>query len=155
MSKEKILISACLLGIPCRYDGKDNKIEKLSSLQEYYDFVPVCPEQLGGLSTPRCPCEIKGNKVISKEGKDCSKEFQKGAEESLKLIKKWKIQKAILKAKSPSCGYGFIYDGSFTRKLIKGNGYTANLLEKEGVSIFCETELDKIFKEVYNKLTIK
>lgn len=78
MSKEKILISACLLGIPCRYDGKDNKIEKLSSLQEYYDFVPVCPEQLGGLSTPRCPCEIQGNKVISKEGKDCSEEFQKG-----------------------------------------------------------------------------
>src|SRR3712207_6633952 len=87
MLKEKILISACLLGIPCRYDGRDNKIKNLTLLQEQFELIPVCPEQLGGLSTPRCPCEIQKNKVISREGKDYTREFQKGAEESLKLAK--------------------------------------------------------------------
>ncbi|KDE74738.1 hypothetical protein FUSO7_01340 [Fusobacterium necrophorum BFTR-2] len=152
MEKEKILISACLLGIPCRYDGRDNKIESLNLLQQQFDFVPICPEQLGGLSTPRCPCEIQGNKVMSKEGKDCTREFQEGAEKSLKLAKQWNIKTALLKAKSPSCGFGQIYDGSFSKKLITGNGLTAALLEKEGIRIFCETELDKFFKKLYNEI---
>ncbi|HEY4533717.1 MAG TPA: DUF523 domain-containing protein [Fusobacterium sp.] len=155
MLKEKILISACLLGIPCRYDGRDNKIKNLTLLQEQFELIPVCPEQLGGLSTPRCPCEIQKNKVISREGKDYTREFQKGAEESLKLAKQWNIKTALLKAKSPSCGFGQIYDGSFSRKLITGNGLTAALLEKEGIQIFSETELDKFFKKLYNELTIK
>ncbi|AVQ20925.1 PF04463 family protein [Fusobacterium necrophorum subsp. funduliforme ATCC 51357] len=152
MEKEKILISACLLGIPCRYDGRDNKIESLNLLQQQFDFVPICPEQLGGLSTPRCPCEIQGNKVMSKEGKDCTREFQEGAEKSLKLAKQWNIKTALLKAKSPSCGFGQIYDGSFSKKLITGNGLTAALLEKEGIRIFCETELDKFLKKLYNEI---
>ncbi|EYD69907.1 hypothetical protein FNF_01679 [Fusobacterium necrophorum subsp. funduliforme B35] len=152
MKKEKILISACLLGIPCRYDGRDNKIESLNLLQQQFDFVPICPEQLGGLSTPRCPCEIQGNKVMSKEGKDCTREFQEGAEKSLKLAKQWNIKTALLKAKSPSCGFGQIYDGSFSKKLITGNGLTAALLEKEGIRIFCETELDKFLKKLYNEI---
>ncbi|AYV94598.1 DUF523 domain-containing protein [Fusobacterium necrophorum] len=152
MGKEKILISACLLGIPCRYDGRDNKIESLNLLQQQFDFVPICPEQLGGLSTPRCPCEIQGNKVMSKEGKDCTREFQEGAEKSLKLAKQWNIKTALLKAKSPSCGFGQIYDGSFSKKLITGNGLTAALLEKEGIRIFCETELDKFLKKLYNEI---
>ncbi|CAL7871045.1 hypothetical protein A2U10_03410 [Fusobacterium necrophorum subsp. funduliforme] len=152
MGKEKILISACLLGIPCRYDGRDNKIESLNLLQQQFDFVPICPEQLGGLSTPRCPCEIQGNKVMSKEGKDYTREFQEGAEKSLKLAKQWNIKTALLKAKSPSCGFGQIYDGSFSKKLITGNGLTAALLEKEGIRIFCETELDKFLKKLYNEI---
>ncbi|KYM44858.1 DUF523 domain-containing protein [Fusobacterium necrophorum] len=152
MEKEKILISACLLGIPCRYDGRDNKIESLNLLQQQFDFVPICPEQLGGLSTPRCPCEIQGNKVMSKEGKDYTREFQEGAEKSLKLAKQWNIKTALLKAKSPSCGFGQIYDGSFSKKLITGNGLTAALLEKEGIRIFCETELDKFLKKLYNEI---
>ncbi|WP_027131824.1 DUF523 domain-containing protein [Fusobacterium necrophorum] len=152
MEKEKILISACLLGIPCRYDGRDNKIESLNLLQQQFDFVPICPEQLGGLSTPRCPCEIQENKVMSKEGKDCTREFQEGAEKSLKLAKQWNIKTALLKAKSPSCGFGQIYDGSFSKKLITGNGLTAALLEKEGIRIFCETELDKFLKKLYNEI---
>lgn len=152
MEKEKILISACLLGIPCRYDGRDNKIESLNLLQQQFDFVPICPEQLGGLSTPRCPCEIQGNKVMSKEGKDCTREFQEGAEKSLKFAKQWNIKTALLKAKSPSCGFGQIYDGSFSKKLITGNGLTAALLEKEGIRIFCETELDKFLKKLYNEI---
>lgn len=152
MEKEKILISACLLGIPCRYDGRDNKIESLNLLQQQFDFVPICPEQLGGLSTPRCPCEIQGNKVMSKEGKDYTREFQEGAEKSLKLAKQWNIKTALLKAKSPSCGFGQIYDGSFSKKLITGNGFTAALLEKEGIRIFCETELDKFLKKLYNEI---
>lgn len=155
MGKEKILVSACLLGIPCRYDGRDNKIESLNLLQQQFDLIPICPEQLGGLSTPRCPCEIQGNKVMSKEGKDCTREFQKGAEKSLKLAKQWNIKTALLKAKSPSCGFGQIYDGSFSKKLITGNGLTAALLEKEGIQIFCETELDKFLKKLYNELTIE
>lgn len=152
MGKEKILISACLLGIPCRYDGRDNKIESLNLLQQQFDFVPICPEQLGGLSTPRYPCEIQGNKVMSKEGKDYTREFQEGAEKSLKLAKQWNIKTALLKAKSPSCGFGQIYDGSFSKKLITGNGLTAALLEKEGIRIFCETELDKFLKKLYNEI---
>ena len=152
MEKEKILVSACLLGIPCRYDGRDNKIESLNLLQQQFDLIPICPEQLGGLSTPRCPCEIQGNKVMSKEGKDCTREFQKGAEKSLKLAKQWNIKTALLKAKSPSCGFGQIYDGSFSKKLITGNGLTAALLEKEGIQIFCETELDKFLKKLYNEI---
>lgn len=155
MEKEKILVSACLLGIPCRYDGRDNKMESLNLLQQQFDLIPICPEQLGGLSTPRCPCEIQGNKVMSKEGKDCTREFQKGAEKSLKLAKQWNIKTALLKAKSPSCGFGQIYDGSFSKKLITGNGLTAALLEKEGIQIFCETELDKFLKKLYNELTIE
>lgn len=152
MEKEKILISACLLGIPCRYDGRDNKIESLNLLQQQFDFVPICPEQFGGLSTPRCSCEIQGNKVMSKEGKDYTREFQEGAEKSLKLAKQWNIKTALLKAKSPSCGFGQIYDGSFSKKLITGNGLTAALLEKEGIRIFCETELDKFLKKLYNEI---
>ena len=141
-----------MLGIPCRYDGRDNKIESLNLLQQQFDFVPICPEQLGGLSTPRCPCEIQGNKVMSKEGKDYTREFQEGAEKSLKLAKQWNIKTALLKAKSPSCGFGQIYDGSFSKKLITGNGLTAALLEKEGIRIFCETELDKFLKKLYNEI---
>ena len=152
MGKEKILISACLLGIPCRYDGRDNKIESLNLLQQQFDFVPICPEQLGGLSTPRCPCEIQGNKVMSKEVKDCTREYQEGSEKRLKLAKQWNIKTALLKAKSPSCGFGQIYDGSFSKKLITGNGLTAALLEKEGIRIFCETELDKFLKKLYNEI---
>lgn len=128
------------------------KIESLNLLQQQFDFVPICPEQLGGLSTPRCPCEIQGNKVMSKEGKDCTREFQEGAEKSLKLAKQWNIKTALLKAKSPSCGFGQIYDGSFSKKLITGNGLTAALLEKEGIRIFCETELDKFLKKLYNEI---
>src|SRR3712207_2196911 len=132
MLKEKILISACLLGIPCRYDGRDNKIKNLTLLQEQFELIPVCPEQLGGLSTPRCPCEIQKNKVISREGKDYTREFQKGAEESLKLAKQWNIKTALLKAKSPSCGFGQIYDGSFSRKLItRSEEHTSELQSRQ------------------------
>lgn len=89
---------------------------------------------------------------MSKEGKDCTREFQEGAEKSLKLAKQWNIKTALLKAKSPSCGFGQIYDGSFSKKLITGNGLTAALLEKEGIRIFCETELDKFLKKLYNEI---
>lgn len=144
MNKEKIIISACLLGCPCRYDGKKNEI--LLEIQKIIDdplieLIPVCPEQLGGLPTPRIASEINKDKVINQEGVDVTKEFYKGAEETLKIAKTNKCKKAILKSKSPSCGYGKVYDGSFTRTLIDGNGITTRLLLKNNIKIFTEKEI--------------
>lgn len=146
MKKEKIIISACLLGYPCRYDGKKNEILlQIKKLIEdpLIELIPVCPEQLGGLPTPRTGSEIIKNKVINQEGIDVTKEFQKGAEETLKIVKANYCKKVILKSKSPSCGYGQIYDGTFTRTLINGNGITTRLLLKNNIKIF--TEKDNIF----------
>ncbi|AFS77935.1 hypothetical protein Curi_c08650 [Gottschalkia acidurici 9a] len=139
------IISACLAGIDCKYDGKNNKNEKILKLVQEGKAILVCPEQLGGLSTPRLPSEIvpdNGNvKVISNNGKDVTENFLKGAEETLKIAKMMGIKKAILKARSPSCGYGKIYDGTFSKTIIKGNGVTSELLEKNGIKIYTEEDL--------------
>ena len=132
-----ILVSACLLGINCRYDGKDNFNKKLYALKEKHNLIPVCPEVYGGMTTPRAPSEIKGDNVISKAGDDVTDYFKKGAEETLKLAKMFNCQAAILKEKSPSCGYGKIYDGTFT-------GITADLLTKNGISVIGESEIEKL-----------
>ena len=141
------IISACLAGVNCRYDGGNNFSSEIVKLVKDGKAILVCPEQLGGLTTPRLPCEIiideKGNKkVISIEGKDYTKEFLKGAEETLKIAKTVEVKKAILKARSPSCGKGYVYDGTFKKKLVSGNGITADLLEKNGIKVY--TEEDKI-----------
>lgn len=121
---EKILVSACLLGVNCKYNGKNNENENVKKLAEEYELIPICPEQLGGLPTPRVPSEIveidgisnnKERKVINKEGIDVTETFIKGAEETLKIAKLYNIKKAILKSKSPSCGNRKVYDGSFSR----------------------------------------
>lgn len=137
------LISACLAGINCRYDGKNSENEVISELVKQGKAVLVCPEQLAGLPTPRTCCEIvtlneNQIKVMSKDGKDLTKEFMVGAEETLVIALQNGIKKAILKAKSPSCGCGQIYDGSFSGKLIKGNGLTADLLLKNGIEVITE-----------------
>lgn len=141
MTKEKILVSACLAGINCKYNGKNNENEKIIELIKEKDVILICPEQLGGLKTPRTPAEIKNNKVINKEGIDVTEEYQKGAQEVLKIAQKFNIKTAILKSKSPSCGKGKIYDGTFSNKLIEGNGITAELLKKHGIKVISSDDI--------------
>ncbi len=143
-----ILVSACLLGIDCRYSGDGKYIKELEELKEKVHFIPVCPEQLGGLPTPRNPVELIGGKAFDKDGRDCTEQFYKGAKESCKLAEYFDCEAAILKANSPSCGYGQIYDGSFQGKLIPGNGVTADMLAKRGVKIFSEKNLEELKKLV-------
>lgn len=135
------LCSACLLGVKCRYDGKDKKDQRIIDLAKQKTLIPICPEQLGGLTTPREPTEIKNGRVITSSGEDLTESFQRGAEETLNIVKLFDIKEAILKTKSPSCGYGQIYDGTFSGNLIEGKGITARLLEKNGVKITTEEEL--------------
>lgn len=141
----RILVSACLLGVECRYNGKGELKKDIETLLKEHELIPVCPEQLGGLATPRDPAEICGDKIITKTGIDVTKEYLKGAEEVLKLAKLYKCNAAILKERSPSCGYGKIYDGTFSKVLINGNGATADLLIKNGIKVTGESEINKIF----------
>lgn len=135
------IVSACLCGEKARYDGKANTNEKIKQLVEEGKALPVCPEIEGGLPVPRHPCEIKNNKVINNTGEDKTVNFVKGAEKTLQLCKKYKIKKAILKEKSPSCGTSLIYDGTFTRTLIPGHGITAKLLRENGIQVISDEEL--------------
>ena len=139
-----ILISGCLLGLKCRYDAKEKKLPEIEKLIESYNLIPVCPEQLGGLPTPRIPAERVKDRIITQVGVDVTKEYQIGAEGALKIAKLYNCKKAILKEKSPSCGCGKIYDGTFSRNLIVGNGVTADLLLKNGIEIFGESKIDKL-----------
>ena len=140
--KEKILVSACLLGINCKYDGTNSLNEKVLDYIKDKEVIPICPEILGGLSTPRPPSEIISDKVVNNEQKDVTKEYRKGAEESLKLAKLFKVKKALLKAKSPSCGCGKIYDGTFTKTLIDGDGITTQLFKENNIEVITEIDLD-------------
>jgi len=146
------LCSACLLGIKCAWDGKDRyKNERVIELLKKEVLIPVCPEQLGGLSTPRIPQEIQGCsgekvldgkcKVKNKSDEDVTKQFIKGAEETLKIAKLLGIKEFIAKQKSPSCGCGKTYDGTFSGKLIDGDGVTTALLKRNGIKIISEEDL--------------
>ena len=145
----KVLVSACLLGEKVRYDGRDNHIYHVR-LQEL-DIIACCPEVDGGLPTPRIPSEVYHDKVINQEGKDNTRYFQKGANIALDLVKKHGITVAIMKAKSPSCGNAMIYDGTFSKTLKKGKGVTVELLEKEGVKVFNEHQLEEAFAFIFAK----
>jgi uncharacterized protein YbbK (DUF523 family) len=138
------LVSACLAGAPCRYDGKSKGIQQIIDLVNRGEAVPVCPEQLGGLTTPRASSEICGDKVMNNKGRDCTMEFELGAERTLAIAKALGIPKAILKANSPSCGCGKIYDGTFFGTLIDGNGRTAELLTKHGIKVYTENDLPQL-----------
>lgn len=137
------LISACLLGVNCKYSGGNNKLppEKLEKLQEKYHLIPVCPEAYGGLETPRAPSEINGGRVLSKDGKDVTGQFKRGAEAALSLAQLFEADIAILKENSPSCGSGAIYDGTFSGKLVPGDGMTAQLLKKYGIKVIGESKI--------------
>jgi uncharacterized protein YbbK (DUF523 family) len=139
----KIAVSACLLGVNCRYDGGHNLIPAILKLKEHYVLIPVCPEQLGGLTTPRPPAEIMGSRVVTKTGLEVTEAFEKGALETLAILKTLEVQTAILKDVSPSCGSSRIYDGSFSRVQIPGGGVTAELLRKRGVAVYAEEKVSE------------
>ena len=138
---EKILVSACLLGINCKYDGGNNKNDKVLEYIKDKEVIPICPEIMGGLSTPRIPSEILNDKVINSEGLDVTDNFVKGANEVLYLAKLFNVKKALLKAKSPSCGVGEIYDGTFTHTKINGDGMTTRLLKENNIEVITELDL--------------
>ena len=139
---ENLLISACLLGVPCRYDGKEGKKVDLSLLKGKYNLIPVCPEVCGGLPTPRTPSERVGEKVLMKDGSDVTENYLRGAEIAYSLCKQYNCKIAILKERSPSCGSGEIYDGTFTKTLKKGDGITAEYLKARGIKVFGESGIN-------------
>lgn len=140
-----IFVSACLAGINCKYSGGNNYNEKVFDLVKEGKAIPICPEQLGGLQTPRNPVEIKiinGNKyVIDKEGNEYTDKFRKGAEEVISLAKKLNITKMILQPRSPSCGVSKIYSGNFDRELVDGNGILAELCIKNNIEVVNSEDL--------------
>lgn len=147
----KIIVSACLLGCDCRYKGDNCKNERIIDLSKEHTIIPVCPEQMGGLSTPRDPSEIVGNQFISNKGKDVTKEYTKGANMALNIAKLNNAKIAILKYKSPSCSKGMIYDGTFSGNLIEGNGITADLFMKNGIAVYTEDEIEQIEEVLKNQ----
>ena len=139
-----IVVSNCLLGCDCRYKGDNCRNDRILELAKEHTLIPVCPEQMGGLPTPRDPAERVGDKLITNKGRDVTYEYHKGAEAALFLTKLNKADFAILKYRSPACGKGMIYDGSFGGKLIPGNGVFAELLEKNSIPFYSENELDEL-----------
>lgn len=143
----KILVSACLLGHPVRYDGKSvpvAQIDWLQQLQQEQRLVVICPEQVGGLPTPRDPAERQQDKIITVNGQDVTHQFHLGAQKALTLCQQHNIKIALLKAKSPSCGNQKIYNGQFNNTLIDGMGVTAELLEQHGITVFSELNIDEL-----------
>lgn len=143
---EKLLISACLMGTECKYSGGSNFIgeEKMAALREKYELVPICPETSGGLTTPRAPSERVGERVMNDRGEDVTAQYLRGAELACEAAKKHGAALALLKEKSPSCGSGAIYDGTFSHTVIPGDGVTAEMLKAMGVKICGETEISKL-----------
>lgn len=145
--KEKILVSACLLGQKVRYDGKSKEVKGIKDLMKYYDLIPICPESAGGLKIPRPASEIIGDKVLSKNGRDVTDNYNDGAYWALSICQIYHVKLAVLKEKSPSCGTHFIHDGSFTDKVIPGLGITARKLTKAGVKCINEEEALALLKQ--------
>lgn len=152
------LVSSCLCGINCKYSGGNNLNKKCLELLKEGKVILVCPEQLGGLSTPRLPAEIIGksenilkdlnisDKIINKDNIDLTKQFLKGAKETLKIAKLYNISKAILKEGSPSCGVNYVYNGSFTGEKIKGRGLTAEILMQNQIEVISDVNFTEEFK---------
>lgn len=139
-----ILVSACLLGENCKYSGGNNENEKVIALGTKHKLIPICPECFAGLPIPRVPSEIRDGKVFSKNGIDLTEEFIDGAEKSLYVAEESGCRIAVLKERSPSCGFGKIYDGTFSGNIINGNGITAQLLYDNGIIIYGESQVDQI-----------
>ena len=139
---ENILISACLLGELCRYDGKAGKIIDLSEIKKRYNLIPVCPEVLGGLPTPRTPSERVGDRVLMRDGADVTDSFLHGAAEAYKIALEHGCKIAILKERSPSCGSGEIYNGAFSGELSEGDGVTSEYLKQRGIAVYGESQIN-------------
>ncbi|MBQ0038427.1 MAG: DUF523 domain-containing protein [Clostridiales bacterium] len=142
-----ILVSACLLGVACRYDGKSKPHAAVEKLMAQHHLIPVCGEIFGGLPTPRTPAERRGERVINRDGVDVTAQYCRGAEEVLRLAKQYHCTAAVLKERSPSCGSGEIYDGSFTGTLTDGWGVTAELLRENGIRVVGESRIAELLKE--------
>lgn len=138
----KILVSACLLGENCKYNGGNNLSERLMKLASRHELIPVCPECLGGLGIPRSPAEIAGGKVINRDGISVDSQFRKGAQAAFKIALERHAELAILQSRSPSCGVKRIYDGSFSGNTIIGSGIFAKLLIENGIKVLDIEDLD-------------
>ncbi len=145
--KEKLLVSACLLGENCKYSGGNNYSPAVEALKEKFDVISVCPEQLGGLPTPRAPSERAGARVLNCKGQDVTGAFRLGAEEALRIARSCGVTRAVLQERSPSCGSSAIYDGTFSGKLIPGRGVTTQLLEENGIKVCGGSQIGKLLKE--------
>ena len=142
---QNLLISACLLGYCCRYDGSNNgPIPELIPLKRRYHLIPICPEQLGGLKTPRLPAERLDDRVINTEGEDITAEYERGANEALRMARLFGCTTAILKSRSPSCGPSEVYDGTFTHTVVQRPGTAAELLAKNGLTVIDETQIAQL-----------
>lgn len=139
---ENILVSACLLGENCKYNGGNNYCQKLQLLTDKYCFIPICPETFGGLKSPREPAEIIKDKVLLKTGEDVTRQFINGAHMSLNIGKENNCKIAILKERSPSCAPKCIYNGKFNGTVITGQGITARLLKENGIKLYSEEDID-------------
>lgn len=136
-----VLVSACLLGINCKYDGFNNYNKQVIEYLKDHTIIPICPEQLAGFTTPRIPIEILDGRVIRKDGIDVTDNMKKGCEELKKFIELYSPSLAVLKSRSPSCGYKSIYDGTFTSKLTLGNGYACQLILDSNIKVLTEEDI--------------
>ena len=147
MKNKIIILSACLLGINTKYNGNNNLEDNLINALKDYILVPLCPEQLGGLPTPRPPAEIIGSEVININGVNVTENFLRGAKEALKFARLYNVKRAILKDGSPSCGVHYIYDGTFSGRKIKGMGITARIFIENGIRVYSENDLKEFLDE--------
>ena len=143
----KILVSACLLGLRCRYDGRSKPSAAVLALGEKHTLLPLCPEQLGGLPTPRPPAEWQGERIVNRAGQDVTEAYRRGGEEAVRLAKLTGCRWAILKERSPACSCDRIYDGSFSGVLREGRGSAAEALEQAGVTVLGESMLHELPEE--------
>ena len=148
---KKALISACLVGDRVRYDGKDNLIPYIEDLMKHYELIPFCPEVEGGLPIPRIKSEIRNGRVFNEQRKEVTKHFLSGAQKALNICKYMHIELAILKEDSPSCGVKSVYDGTFNRRKIAGQGITAALLRRNGIEVISEHDVPELLEKLANK----
>ena len=139
-----VLVSACLMGFRCRYDGDTQRLACLDALRERHVLIPVCPEVMGGLPTPREPSEIRDGRVVSRDGRDVTEAFRRGAREAEKIARTCGCGCALLKERSPSCGLGKIYDGTFSGTLADGDGLCARLLADCGLRVIGESRAEEL-----------
>ena len=149
--KEKLLVSACLLGEDCKYSGGNNYTPTIEALKEKFDIISVCPEQLGGLPTPRTPSERAGTRVLTRSGADVTEAFRQGAEKTLEIARASGAVRAVFQERSPSCGSGSVYDGTFSGTLVPGRGVTAELLEKNGIRVYSGDRIEVLLDETGGK----
>lgn len=146
MRKPKILISSCLLGLPARYNGERQVHPMIEALEEKYELIAVCPETLGGLEIPRPPAEILFNRVVDREGRDVTHEYETGAQRVLDIAKGLSIRTAVFKERSPSCGRGWIHDGTFTGGMVEGDGVCTRLLLENGIRVLGESQIGELLE---------